>query len=128
VTPAGFVSIEPRDPNGPIYLKRAGDDAVFGLRLEMRHCTPAQVAHGSVLVGLVDHAMSYVIHEVLERPSTLVSLTCDFLGPAQLGDWLEVRCSPTRVAIELVFMRGEARANGERVMTASGVWKKLGRA
>jgi acyl-coenzyme A thioesterase 13 len=128
VIPAGFVAIEARDADGPIYLKRAGEDAVLGLRLETRHCTPAQVAHGSVLVGLVDHAMGYVIHEILKRPSTLVSLTCDFLGAPRLGDWLEVRCTPTRVAIELVFMRGEANANGERVVTASGVWKKLGHA
>jgi acyl-coenzyme A thioesterase 13 len=126
VIPAGFVAIESRDANGPIYLKRAGDDVVLGLRLETRHCAPAQVAHGSVLVGLAEHAMGYAIHEILKRPSTLVSLTCDFLGPVRLGDWLEVRCTPTRVAIELVFMRGEASANGERVMTASGIWKKLG--
>jgi acyl-coenzyme A thioesterase PaaI-like protein len=126
VIPLGFVAIESRDANGPIYLKRADDEAVLGLRLEMRHCTPLQVAHGSVLVGLVEHAMGHVIHEILRRPSTLVSLTCDFLGPARLGDWIEVRSTPTRIAIELIFMRGEASANGERVMTASGVWKKLG--
>jgi acyl-coenzyme A thioesterase PaaI-like protein len=128
--PPGFAPLPGRggdfiDASGPVYLRRDGNDAVFGLRLETRHCDPAGAAHVGTLVALVDELMGYVIWDVLQRRASAVSLNSDFLQPAKLGDWLEVRCTPTRVAIELIFVRGEASVNGERVMTASGVWKQL---
>jgi len=130
--PDGFRPVPHRggdfvDANGPVYLKRVGDDAVLGFRVEQRHCNPGRVAHGGMLVAMVDDMMGYTIYEVLGRkPAATASLTCDFLAAAKLGAWVELRATPTRVGRELIFMRGEASADGQLVMTASGVWKLLG--
>jgi acyl-coenzyme A thioesterase PaaI-like protein len=128
--PAGFRPVPPRggdfaDTVGPLYMRQDGDDAILGLRLEARHCNGRGVAHGGMLVALVDDQMGYVVWDVLKRPSATASLTCDFVGPARLGNWVEVRATPTRIAIELIFMRGEVRAAGQLVLTASGVWKQF---
>jgi len=130
--PAGFQPVPHRggdfiDANGPVYLKREGLDAVLGFRVEMRHCNPGRVAHGGMLMAMLDDMMGYVIYEILDRkPAATASLTCDFLAAARLGAWVEVRCRTTRVASALIFMRGEVSADGQPVMTASGLWKRLG--
>lgn len=110
---------------GPIQVKREAEHIVLGLRLERRHCTPGEVAHNAMLIALIEAAMSYTIAEIHGRRAALASLTCDMLGSARLGDAIEARCETTRIALEVIFMRGEVRSNGELVLTASALWKLL---
>jgi acyl-coenzyme A thioesterase PaaI-like protein len=112
--------------NGPIDVTREAGHIVLGLCLERRHCTPHEVAHSALLIALVEAAMDRTIADIHGRKAALASLTCDMLGPARLGDRIEARCETTRVALEVIFMRGEVRANGEPVLTASALWKLLG--
>ena len=100
--PAGFVALPPRggdffDANGPVYLRHDGDDMTLGFRLELRHCNPLRVAHGGMLVAMVDDLMGRVIWQ-LGKPAVTVSLTCDFLSAARLGAWVEVRCQIGRAS------------------------------
>lgn len=112
--------------NGPIEVTRAAGHIVLGLRLEQRHCTPGKVAHSAMLLALIEEAMRHTIAEIHGRKAALASLTCDMLGPAPLGNWIEARCETTRIALEVIFMRGEVRVNGEPALTASALWKLLG--
>ncbi|MBM3560959.1 MAG: PaaI family thioesterase [Alphaproteobacteria bacterium] len=127
--PEGFAPMRHRggdfiDANGPVYMKREAEVAILGLRLEMRHCSPGRMAHGGMLVAMVDDLMGYTVYEILGRkPAATASLTCDFLGPARLGDWVEARCQVTRAARDVIFLRGEASANGQLVLTASALFK-----
>jgi acyl-coenzyme A thioesterase 13 len=108
--------------NGPIQVKREAEHIVLGLRLERRHCTSAEVAHNALLIALVEEAMSLTIAEIHSRKATITSLTGDMLGSARLGDWIEARCETTRIALEVIFMRGEISANDTRILTASALW------
>ena len=126
--PDGFAPLRDRGgdfiaANGPLYLKRAADRAVLGLRLEQRHCTPAQVAQRGMLIAMVEETMGYTILEIHGRKAVLASLTCDVLAPTRPGDWVEARCGTTRIAQDVIFMRGEVSANGQLVLTASALWK-----
>lgn len=109
--------------NGPVYLKREAEHAVLGLRLARRHCTSGEVAHGAMLIALLEEAMRYAIAEIHGRKAAPASLTCDMLGTARLGDWVEARCETTRMALEVIFMRGEIGVTGEPVLTASALWR-----
>jgi uncharacterized protein (TIGR00369 family) len=125
--PDGFAPLRDRGgdfiaANGPVYVKREAEHALLGLCLRERHCTPDGRAHGGMLVALVQEAMGYAITEVHRRQATAASLTCDMLGPARLGDWVEARCETTRLALDVIFMRGEVSANGQLVLTASALW------
>ena len=113
--------------NGPFDVKREAGQIVLGLRLERRHCTPAELAHGAVLIVLIEEAMRHTIAEIHGRKAVLASLTCDMLGPARLGDWVEARCQTTRIALEVIYMRGEIGVNGESVLTVSALWRSLDR-
>lgn len=123
--PAGFQPVPHGggdfiDANGPIYRKREGDAAVLGFRLAPRHCDAGQCAHGGVLVAMLDH----LARDVIGTPVTTASLTCDLLGEAPMGAWVEVRCQVTKAASAVIFLRGEIHADGEPVMTVSGLWEK----
>lgn len=109
--------------NGPFQVTREAGQVVLGLRLERRHCTPDEVAHSALLIALIEAAMGRTIAEIHGRKATLASITCDMLGPAQLGDRIEAHCETTRIALEVIFMRGEVRANGAPVLTASALWQ-----
>lgn len=123
--PAGFQPVPPRggdfiDANGPVYLKREGDQAILGFRLAPHHCGVDRVAQGGVLVAMLDH----LARDAIGRPAAAASLTCDVLAEARLGAWVEVRCQVTRAASAVIFLRGEVQADGQTVMTISGLWEK----
>ena len=80
-----------------------------------------------MLMTFIDRTLgSLVWHAIDGRPCATVSLNTDFLAPARPGDWIECRGQVTRQTRALVFVRGELTTADRTLMTASGVWKKLG--
>lgn len=73
--------------NGPLYRKRDGDQFVLGLRVERRHCNPALICHGGMLLTFVDMAMvlSASYQGKLGYFLPTINLTADFLAPAPAG-------------------------------------------
>ena len=49
-----------------------------------------------------------------------------YLAGARTGDWIECTGNITRETRSLIFIKGQLTIEGRIVMTASGVWKKLG--
>lgn len=112
---------------GPYYRKEADDGPVHGFLAEARHINPRGVIHGGMLMTFIDRTLgSLVWHAIDGRPCATVSLNTDFLAPGRPGDWIECRGQVTRQTRALVFVRGELTAGDRTLMTASGVWKKLG--
>ncbi len=64
-----------------------------------------------------------------DRPTRLVtaSLTTDFPGSAQLGDWVTGTATVRRTGRQLAFTTCEFTANGRLVLAASGVFATTGR-
>jgi acyl-coenzyme A thioesterase PaaI-like protein len=54
-------------------------------------------------------------------------MTTDFVGPAHLGDWVEGRANIIRRTRTLVFVEGEVFTRKRLMMTAKGVFRRLGR-
>ena len=118
---AGFI-----EANGPIYGKRDGDRVVIGIRIEDRHCNSAGTCHGGMLTTLADMllAMGSNLQADLSRFLPTVSLTCDFLGPAPLGAWVEGRVDVLRITRSLVFSQGMLTIADEPVLRANAVLKR----
>jgi uncharacterized protein (TIGR00369 family) len=112
--------------NGPLYGKWDGSIFRLGFRVELRHCNPAQVAHGGMLAAFADMQLPMAARFQGEQDLGFiptVNLTCDFMAPAKLGAWVEGRGEAMRVTRSLVFAQGSATADGVPCLRANGIFK-----
>lgn len=108
---------------GPLY-EQAGDPAVVGLRIDARHTNARGFLHAGVLVAVADIVMGHTASRAAPSETRLVtaSLTTDFPGSAQVGDWVTGTASLRRVGRRIAFTGCEFSANERLVLTASGVF------
>ena len=129
--PAGFRLV--RDPGpfldrvGPIYV--AGDDEAgyrYAFRAEPYHANPRGIVHGGMLSTFVDQVFGITVWHAADRHRcATISLACEFMKPAEIGDWIMAECEITRKGRTVIFVRGRLLIEGEPILSASGVWKRL---
>jgi len=110
---------------GPFWrLAPDGQIRRFALLVEPKHMNGSGSLHGGVLMTFADIAMSQVARMAADAPAcNTVSLTCDFVGPGELGDVVEARVRLTRRTRTMVFLSADIVV-GERVLAvATGLWK-----
>lgn len=131
--PEGFTPYAMRpnpfiDPLGPLYAKPDGKGLVLGLRIEERHCNPAGNCHGGMLLTLADMLLIFNANRLsgIDQFMITVNLTCDFVGPAPLGSWIEGRAQLLRASRNLVFTNGLFTVDGAPVARVNGIFKPAG--
>jgi uncharacterized protein (TIGR00369 family) len=131
--PAEFTRLQLRpnpyvDACGPLYGRRDGDKLVLGLRVERRHCNPGGSCHGGMLSTLADMllVLGANVQSGQRRYMLTVNLSCDFIGPASEGNWIEGRLEVLRTTRSLVFCQGLLAAGGQPVLRFSGIAKPSG--
>ena len=107
--PDGFAPYGPQGPFvehvGPVLVREGPDGPVFGLRVQERHTNHRGTVQGGLLSTFVDFALGRAIEADADdgKDRATVSLTVDFLKPAQPGDWIETRTRVERVGGTLAF-------------------------
>lgn len=113
---------------GPLFTHGRDADYACAIQADERHCNKRGAIHGGLLITLADHTMGHIVwRHVDEAPCATVTLNTDFVSGARRGDWLICRGRVTRETRTLVFIHGTVTCQDRTVMTASGIWKKLGR-
>lgn len=109
---------------GPVYSKREKGILVLGLRIEKKHCNTRGFAHGGLLATLADAGLGSGVAFSREPPIPLVtaSLTTDFAGSAQIGDWVEARIEIQKSGRRLAFANAYLSVDGKRIVRASAVF------
>ncbi|MGD0332231.1 MAG: PaaI family thioesterase [Xanthobacteraceae bacterium] len=99
------------DPWEPLYSKAESGSIIIALRIRREHCNSRGFAHGGLISALADNAMGLSLHETLsQREQELrsgaltISLALDFLGSAQIGQWLEFVPRVLRAGSSLGFV------------------------
>lgn len=111
---------------GPLWVRKEAQAWAYGLLATADHLNPAGVVHGGLLTALLDHGLSAIAWQALDRrPCVTVQLDTHFLAPARAGQFLEVRGQLLRTTSSLVFMRGELSVAGNVVATGAAVLKVL---
>lgn len=114
---------------GPVFRHRDGSEMQQRFRFvpEERHMNGAGSVHGGMLMTLADICMGRSANLAAEGGRAVtVSLNCDFVGPGKLDEAIEVEVAVTRRTRSVLFMSATLAGGGRILMTASGVWKRLG--
>jgi uncharacterized protein (TIGR00369 family) len=130
--PDGFSPYDGQGPFlehvGPIHVRDDGGERVLGVRAEERHANHHGTVQGGLLSTFADFALGRAIDAADEddRARATVSLTVDFLKPAQPGDWLEARSRVDRVGGRLSFADTTISAGDRVVVRARAVFVAAG--
>ncbi|GAA6135531.1 PaaI family thioesterase [Oceaniserpentilla sp. 4NH20-0058] len=112
------------DMIGPIYQKKGKTGLVVGLLVEDKHCNARGTVHGGIYGTLADIAMGYSVAFSTNPPTPVVTVsqTIDYVGKAQVGDWLEVHTDIQKVGRRLSFANCYFVVNEQRIARSSGVF------
>jgi uncharacterized protein (TIGR00369 family) len=130
--PAGFTTFEPQGPFlehiGPVQVREDDHGLVFGLRAEERHTNHRGTIQGGLLSTFADFALGRAIGADADddKARATVSLTVDFLRPANPGDWIESRARVERVGGTLSFADVSLSVDGREIVRARAVFVVAG--
>ncbi len=112
---------------GPIYQLRVGNKLHIGLQIEAKHCNARGSVHGGVLSTLADIALGYntAFSEDEPVPLATAQLNIDFMGKAEVGDWLEVQTEVQKIGRNLAFASCVFHVGDKRIAKASGLFSVL---
>lgn len=127
--PEGFVAFPIGDGYadliGPLYVKIADGDCSIGFRVEARHCNPAGICHGGMLMSVMDMAlgMGASVMGKIEKFLPSMNLTHDFIQPGQKGDWIYSKVDFVEPKRRFVFANGYLIGSNGPVLRANGIMK-----
>jgi len=109
---------------GPLWTRHEEPAWAYGVLATDEHTNPSGLVHGGLLTALLDHALSAIAWEALERrPCVTVQLDTHFLSTARAGQFLEARGHIVRATSSLVFMQGDVSVEGARIASACALLK-----
>jgi acyl-coenzyme A thioesterase PaaI-like protein len=114
---------------GNIYCRRGArgtrDEFVLGIRVAQHMCNPAGGLHGGMMMLIADlvGTMGGGALAGLRKFLPTVSVTCDFVAPAKLGDWVEGRPELVRQTRSLLFTNIYLTVGEEKILRASAIAK-----
>jgi len=112
------------EPWEPLYSRRDGDVIRIGFVSARPHTNSRGFVHGGMLSALADAAMGLSCGQSLDGASLVtVSLSLDFLGPAKVGQWIEVAPKLNRIGPTLCFAEAELTADGQPCAKAHATFR-----
>ncbi len=115
------------DPWEPLYSRQAETGFVFGFVASKQHTNSRGFVHGGLLSALADNAMGLSCAQQHDAVGGLVTvnLTVDFLGTAQLGQWIEITSPFTKTGRTLDFAQAFVTADGVVCARANATFRVL---
>ncbi len=111
---------------GPLYHRTTLAGRTLGFRVEAHHANGMQNAHGGMLMTLADVAWGNVVSFERSTFWVTVRLICDFLSPANMGDWVEGGGELLSQDDDLYIVQGRVWCGERTLMVGTGVFKALG--
>jgi acyl-coenzyme A thioesterase PaaI-like protein len=116
------------DKIGPLYFRKEGEEYSYGFLADESHANGNGVIHGGMLMSFLDEALGQIIWRLLDKKRcATITLNFDFISSAKPGDWIELKAELSKKGIAVIFVRGELLVEGNRILTADGIWKVIGK-
>lgn len=120
------------DPWEPLYSRQVQEALQIGLHLEAAHCNSRGLVHGGLIAALADNAMGLSCALTLkaqdrapEKGLVTISLNTDYVGSAQLGQWLQFEAEAVKTGGSICFARALVRTEAQIVARAAATFKVL---
>jgi uncharacterized protein (TIGR00369 family) len=113
------------EPWEPLYSKLTGRAVIIGLRLAKPHTNGRGLIHGGLIASLADIAMGYSCARVMDGTFSLVTigLTVDFVGSAELGQWLAVEPQVIKTGRTICFAQCLVTADSAVIARANASFR-----
>jgi uncharacterized protein (TIGR00369 family) len=113
------------DPWEPLYSKRTADAVIIGLRLAKPHTNGRGLIHGGLIATLADNAMGHSCAARIDGTPSLVTigLTVDFIGTAQVGQWLAIEPEVIKTGSTICFAQSLIKADDVVVARANATFR-----
>src|SRR5262245_5726430 len=113
------------DPWEPLYSRRTDKAVIIGLRLAKPHTNARGNVHGGLIATLADNAMGYSCGQAIEWTSSLatVTLSVDFIGIAQIGQWLTVEGDVIKAGRTICFAQSLVKADDKVIARANATFR-----
>lgn len=113
------------DPWEPLYSRNAGEAIFIGLRTAPAHANSRGLVHGALMTALADNAMglSCALKTGSAGGLVTINLAMDFLAPAQMGQWLEIRPVVLKAGGAMAFASAAILADDELCARANATFK-----
>ncbi|WP_371398691.1 PaaI family thioesterase [Algimonas porphyrae] len=131
--PDGFVPHDRPSPftnsMEPIFARIAADQYALGTQLRAEHCNSRGLVHGGFIATLADNAMGLTCGLALMaggrtiRNMVTVNLSIDYVGQAQIGDWLQTDSRVVKLGRSLAFVETHLLSGATIVSRASATFK-----
>jgi uncharacterized protein (TIGR00369 family) len=113
------------EPWRPLYAKKTDKAVIIGLRLAKPHTNGRGLIHGGLIAALADNAMGYSCAQATDWKTSFVtiSLSIDFVGSAEIGQWLAIESEVIRTGSTICFAQCLAKADDAVIARASGTFR-----
>jgi uncharacterized protein (TIGR00369 family) len=113
------------EPWEPVYSKRTDRSVIIGLRLAKPHTNGRGLIHGGLIASLADNAMGYSCAQATDWTTSFVtiSLAVDYVGSAQIGQWLAVESDVIKTGSTICFVQSLIKADDAVIARASGTFR-----
>jgi uncharacterized protein (TIGR00369 family) len=113
------------EPWEPIYAKKTERAVIIGLRLARPHTNGRGLIHGGLITALADNAMGYSCAQVTNWTTSFVtvSLSIDFVGSAEIGQWCSIESDVIKTGKTICFAQSLIKADGIVIARASGTFR-----
>jgi uncharacterized protein (TIGR00369 family) len=113
------------EPWEPLYSKRTERAVIIGLRLAKPHTNGRGLIHGGLIATLSDNAMGYSCAQATGWKTSFVtiSLAVDFVGTAQVGQWLVIETEVIKTGSTICFAQSLAKADDVVIARANGTFR-----
>jgi uncharacterized protein (TIGR00369 family) len=113
------------EPWEPLYARKTDKAVIIGLRLAKPHTNGRGLIHGGLIAALSDNAMGYSCAQATDWKTSFVtiSLSIDFVGSAEIGQWLAIESDVIRTGSTICFAQCLAKADDVVIARASGTFR-----
>jgi len=110
------------------WIRHEEGAVAFGFQTGPGQQNGRGAVHGGILATYMDHTIGRTARTAAdEAPVATIQLDLHYLAPAKPGQFIEARGTVVRRTRSVIFLRGTLIAEGKEVLSASGIWKILGR-
>ena len=113
------------EPWEPLYQKKTERAVIIGLRLAKSHTNGRGLIHGGLIAALADNAMGYSCAQATGWTTSFVtvSLTVDFAGSAEIGQWCAIESDVIKTGKTICFAQCLVKADDAVIARASGTFR-----